>query len=164
VEVIEECGHGADVGACFGIVTGDEAEVSGEGCVADDIGDSGSGGGEGFKFAAADEEVEGCGGVEGGGDGFGGIFFSGEAEIEDDAFLGIDLVADFAEVFEAVGEVCIESGLVVEESGFSGGADFAGEEDLVGVNVVMTAAAEELELEGDGTESEEVGNAEGLAV
>ena len=74
------------------------------------------------------------------------------------------MVADFAEVFEAVGEVRVECGLVVEESGFCGGADFAGEEDLVGVNVVMTAAAEELELEGDGTESEEVRNTEGLAV
>lgn len=164
LEVIDEGSHGADVGARFGIMTGDEAEVSGVSGVANEISDGGACCGEGLEFAAADEQVERSGGVECGGYGFRRFVFSGEAKIEEDAFLGIDLVADFAEVFEAVGEVCFESGVIVEECSFGGGADFASEEDLVGVNVVVSAAAEELELEGNGAEGEEVGNAEWLVV
>jgi hypothetical protein len=65
-------------------------------------------------------------------------------------------------VFEAGCEVFAEGDFVVQECGFGGGAEFLSEEDLIGVDVVMSAAAEKLQLEVYGTEGEEVGDAEGL--
>lgn len=114
------------------------------------------------EFAAADEEIEWGGGVKSGGDEFGGILFAGEAEVEEQALLGIDLFANFPEVFEGCGEVLPCGGFVVEERGGGCGAEFLGEENLVGIDVVVSSAAEQLELECDGSEGEKIGDADGF--
>jgi hypothetical protein len=126
--------------------------------------DGGACGGEFLKFSAGDEQIEWGRRVECSSESFGGILFAWQAEVEEDTFLGVDLFADFAEVFEADGEVFPEGVFVVQECGFGGSAEFLGEKDLVGVDVVVSAAAEELQLEVNSAEGEEVGDAERLVM
>jgi hypothetical protein len=72
------------------------------------------------------------------------------------------LFSNFPEVFEGGGEVLPSGGFIVEECGGGCGAEFVGKENLVGIDEVVASAAEQLELEGDGTEGEKVGDADGF--
>lgn len=162
MNIVAECGHGTKRRAGLDVLTGEQTELTGVAGGAEKVGNGSPGVGQLAEFVAADEEIDGCGRVERRDDELGGILFAGEAKVEKDAFLRVDLFSNFAEMFEGGSEVLLCGGFIVKQCGSGCGSEFTSQQDLVRVDEVMATAAEELQLEGHSAEGEEICDTEGL--